>query len=420
MVVAALFVAYHGIRYFCFITGLQKHVDPKAVAGYFHCRIDEAQVVNFDNNYACDFSPRPNPSDIIIVTFINSAWVSLSKNWICSAEKAGLKDKLFLVGFESNVCSQVEGVPCYEHPDVSISGTSFGKPAYQKLMIERTRIILKLLSCGQRIALVDADITFLKDPFKYLNEIMESKDIVFQTDSSGVKVIDSVLSYFFRYICGGFIYMRSNGPIKHLWLSVLQYQNNFKWNDQAGLNICIRHHTQTVRWDVLNSEYFPNGRQYFYYNQSSENNLIVHANHLEGDDKLVRMIAADLWCEGDHAKKICSDPPENYHMSCSPDEGTTNIRDNNELKDSKESLEDKDNQKVLDGEGIREPEKASKEDTTRGTASKVEIDVIKDSAENDGGIRDPKKEKRRNQQSIPEWCGKFVKVCRTRFGVKVL
>ena len=393
VVVAAVIVLYHGIRYFCTVTELSKHVDPNAVAGYFHCRIDEAQVANFDNNYACDFTPQPNPSDVIVVTFINSAWVSLSKNWICSAEKVGIKDKLFLVGFEPNVCDEISGVPCYQHPGVSISGTSFGKPGYQKMMIERTRIILKLLSCGKRVALVDADITFLKNPFEYLNEIMEDKDIVFQTDSSGVRVIDSVLSYFFRYICGGFIYMRSSDPIKHLWLSVLQYQSNFKWNDQAGLNICIRHHSQKVRWNVLESKYFPNGRQYFYYNQSSDKNLIVHANHLKGNDKLVRMIAADVWCDAEHGKKICSDSP-NFHEYCTP----------KEVDDSEDKIE-----RLLIEEAIRTA-------VNHNPSHKHKVNEVKQ----------PKRDERKkwtppqDKQLIPDWCQKFVNMCRTKFGVDVM
>ena len=357
-----VFAFYQLISYLLYVTEFRKHVEIEAVAGYFQCQVDEAQVTSFNDDYACDFFPRPNPSDVIIVTFINSAWISLSRNWICSAEKAGLKDKLFLIGFEPNVCANLPGVACYEHPGISISGTSFGKPGYQRLMIERTKIILKLLSCGQSIALVDADITFLKYPFTYLDEIMEDKDIVFQSDSSGLKLLDSVLPYFFRYICGGFIYMRSSEPVKRLWLSVLRYQNNFYWNDQAGLNVCIRHHTHNVRWDVLDSEYFPNGRQYFYYNQTSDKNLIVHANHFMGQDKLVRMIAADLWCETQQGKIMCKSAP-NFERHCIPQ------------------------------------------------------DII-----NKYSDPDPKEARRRNYDPnvAPEWCESFIRVCRTKFGVEVL
>ena len=266
-------------------------------------------------------------------------------------------------------------------------------------MIERTKIILKLLSCGQRIALVDADITFLKDPFTYLDKIMEDKDIVFQSDSSGVKVLDSVLSYFFRYICGGFIYMKSTEPIKRLWLSVLQYQNNFKWNDQAGLNVCIRHHTHNIEWNVLDAEHFPNGRQYFYYNQTSDKNLIVHANHLMGQDKLVRMIAAGLWCEEQQGKSICRSAP-NFERHCIPVDSKKNPSD-------PESVAiDEAVKNAVNHNGIRE--------------SRAYADIVHDSPVDDA--KDPKKERRKkyDPKVAPAWCEKFIRVCRTRFGVEVL
>lgn len=342
--IVVLFVFIHVIlRHSSTFKEIVQTVDVSAVRGYFHCSIDPAQVTTFDKDYPCDFSPQPNPSEVTIVTFINSAWVPIWKNWIHSAEKAGIKDNLFLVGFEPKVCTQVTGIPCYEHPGINIGRTSFAQPGYQKMMIERTHVILKLLSCGRRVALVDADIIFLKNPLTYLDKVVTDKDIVFQADSSGVEMLDSVIPYVVSYICGGFIYMRSNDAVKHLWLSVLQYQSSYQWSDQAGLNICIRHHSQSVRWSLLDSKYFPNGRQYFFYNQTNENNLIVHANHLIGSSiKLVRMIAADLWFEVDHGKHICSHPPK-FHDYCTPKEN----------------------------------------------------------------------------MPAPEWCAKFVNVCRTKFGIDV-
>lgn len=338
-----LFFLFHVAHHSSTITDIIKTVDVKALRGYFHCSVNQTQVTNFNKHYPCDFSPQPNPSDVILVTFINSAWVPLWKNWITSAEKAGMKDNLFLVGFEPKVCTKVTGVPCYEHPGINIGVTSFAQPGYQKMMLERTRVILKLLTCGRKVALVDADITFLKNPMTYLDKVMEDKDIVFQADSSGVAALDTFIPYLVSYICGGFIYMHPNDAVKRLWLSVLQYQSNFQWSDQAGLNVCIRHHSQDIRWSTLDSTYFPNGRQYFYYNQTSDKNLIVHANHLIGNsNKLIRMIAADLWFEVDHGKDICRHPL-NFRNYCTP----------------------------------------------------------------------------KKDRATPEWCAKFVNVCRTKFGVEV-
>ena len=311
-----LFILLQCTFLFLNVTKISERVNPHAVRGYHHCALNNSKLAKYPLKYPCDFTPKPTSKGVLIVTFVNSAWISIAQNWICSAEKVGLKDNLYLVAFEKGVCSQLPGVMCYEHPGANFKGAVFSKPEYQKLVIERTRVILKLLSCWPKIALVDADITFLKNPLEYLENFAVDKDIVFQADSSRVGFIDALLPYVFNYICGGFIYMKSNYATRYLWLSVLQYQENFLWNDQAGLNICIRHHTQTVRWDTLDSEYFPNGQQYFTYNEKSTSDMIVHANHLEGDEKIVRMIASDVWCyrgvaiemcKGDSYQKMCSD-----------------------------------------------------------------------------------------------------------------
>jgi hypothetical protein len=241
--------------------------------------------------------------------------VALARNWVCSAKKVGLGDKLYLVAFQKKVCDYFPDTPCYEHPSLDIAGTEFGAEAYQQLVIERTKIVLQLLSCGRTLLLADADITFLKNPLEYLESVTKTQDIVFQADSSGVGFVDAWLKYVFRYICGGFIFVKQNEATRLLWLSVLHYQQNFKWNDQAGLNICIRHHTQRVRWDTLDSAYFPNGRQFFMYKERSDKNMIVHANHLVDMEKITWQIAGRVWCDQLSGRQICSDPGV-YQAQC--------------------------------------------------------------------------------------------------------
>ena len=300
-----LFIAYHLLKYLVEVTGLREHVDPHALLGYFHCSINSTEIRHFP----CDFLPKPNASGVLVVTFVNAAWLPLARNWICSATKVGIRNKLYLISFEKNVCSKLPSdIPCYEHTSIEIHGTTFGQPEYQKLVIERTKIILKLLNCGQqRVALVDADITFLGNPFNYLEDLASYNDIMFQADSSGLRQLDAVVPYFFKYICGGFIYMKANYATRYLWRAVLEYQTTFKWNDQAGLNICIRHHKQTASWAILDAKAFPNGKQYFFYKQRSAENLIVHANHLEGNDKIMRMIESNVWCDTEYAKQFCAE-----------------------------------------------------------------------------------------------------------------
>jgi hypothetical protein len=321
LTVTILFLLYQGALSLK-AAKLQEHADPRAVGGYPNCAVNNTKLVDYSMKYPCDFTPRPD-SDVLIVTFVNSAWIPLAHNWICSAERVGLKESLYLIAFEDGVCSQLPtDIPCYRHPNANLGRAVYGNPGYQKLVIERTRIIPRLLSCTSKLVLVDADISFLKNPLAYLKGFTKDKDIVFQADSIRVKMVDTVLPYFFSYICGGFIYMNSNNATRQLWLSVLQYQEDFLWNDQAGLNICIRHSSQTVRWANLDSEYFPNGQQFFAYNMNNPRKImIVHANHFHDEEKIVRMIGADVWCYTPAAVRICN---ERTHQSiCNGHHNTT-------------------------------------------------------------------------------------------------
>jgi len=313
-----LVAAVQFFLYFIEITGLKQNVDPDAVRGYSHCVVNQSRLSRFSREHPCNFIPKPISSDVVIVTFVNSAWIDLTRNWICSAKKVGLEKNLFLIAFEPNVCSQFQGTSCYQHQNLNIKHTVFGQPGYQKLVIERTRLILNLLSCGQRILLADADITFLRNPLDYLATKSKSYDILFQADSTGVGFLDSFLHHIFHYICGGFIYMKSNYATRHLWLSVLNYQTKYKWNDQAGLNICIRHHSQSIRWSTLDAGYFPNGKQYFFYNEGSKQSMIVHANHIMGTKrKIMRMIASEVWCWEELAVQWCRNSAT-YREMCEP------------------------------------------------------------------------------------------------------
>ncbi len=302
-----LLLVYHALSYIIISTGLSRQIEPGAVKGYAYCKVNESSLTNFSRKFPCDFSPPPNRNGPVIVTFVNSAWISLGQNWVCSAKKVGIADYIYLVSFEKGVCSHFPDVKCYEHPNVRVGGTAFGKAGFRILMMERTKVILRFLSCYQQVALIDADISFVKNPLNHLESLLNKKDIVFQADSVGVNFVDSVLPVFFSYICGGFIFMKSNYATKKLWLSVLQYQQNFFWNDQAGLNICIRHHSHSISWVTLDSKYFPSGRQFFFYDKFNANDvMIVHANHLQGVDKHMRMIGSGVWCYEPYAKELCN------------------------------------------------------------------------------------------------------------------
>lgn len=55
---------------------------------------------------------------------------------------------------------------------------------------------------------------------------------------------------------------------------------------------------------------FPNGQQFFFKKRRSIANVIAHANHMTGLEKVMRMIASNMWCDYNSGYSICT------HSSC--------------------------------------------------------------------------------------------------------
>lgn len=284
---------------------------PKSLLGYPFCASNEnkEKLPTFTTDYPCNFDlPVPSYKGLTVVTFVNKGWINMTRNWICSAQKIGLGQSLFLITLEVGVCSHFPDIPCYHDNTIGVEAGKFGQPNYQKFMIQRTKLVLKLLSCNsKRLLLADADVVFLQNPVRPLELELGEKDIVLQRDSTGIKAIDNLAYNLFNYICGGFVYMKINNSTKLLYQSVLQYQMYQTWNDQAGLNVCIRHHTLGIQWALLSVPRFPNGKEYFDFGSNATKAVIVHANFKSGVEKIVSMIVRGIWCYQDVVKSLCID-----------------------------------------------------------------------------------------------------------------
>lgn len=271
----------------------------RSAKGFSSCAVQHLNQLDSSLMPCEEFNPPlPNTSQII-VTFINREWISLAQNWICSVSRLGLQSSIYLIAVGPNVCNNFLNTSCYQHPTLSLPGARYAQPAYQKFMIERTKLVLSLMQCTRsKILLSDSDVVFLRDPLPILNNELLDHDIVFQEDSTGVHLLDTVLTYAYSGICGGFIYLQPSRRTVDLFSSVLTYQLNWNWNDQSGLNICIRWHGRSIKWKTLEKRLFPNGKEFFEFHHSSRSDaLIVHANFIRFvPDKISRMMERGLWC----------------------------------------------------------------------------------------------------------------------------
>ena len=282
---------------------------PNAVLGYAACNTTElhTKLASFTEDHPCNFSGSlPAANGLTVVTFVNTGWINLTKNWIYSAEHNGLKGSLFLISLEPGVCKHFPAIPCFHKVTTEIPSSSFAEPTYQKFMIERTRLTLQLLSCPiQTILLADADTVFLQGSLEIIKQEMGEMDIILQRDSTGIQIIDNIMSHIFDYICAGFVYMKVKNSTRLLYQGVLNYQLHHYWNDQAGLNVCIRHHTINIQWKLFSNK-FSTGKEFFQFKSTPSNAVVIHANFMKGTtDKMGAMISRGIWYYDEVVPHLC-------------------------------------------------------------------------------------------------------------------
>ena len=295
-----------------FDSNLYRNIEPRALKGIRYCVSEGVPVEATSRD--CNL---PSVNGVTIVTFASSGWTDLLNNWLCSLRKVGLEKAVYIVAFGSDACSSLAptGIAC-KNAEQTPSAANYGQEGYQKMLEIRTREILRLLGCGTTILVTDADVVFLKDPLPTLRALSEGKDMLFQGDSVDHQVADSVIPYVANYACLGFMYLKPSPGTTALWEGVHNFQKNFYWNDQAAVNVCLRHPTflMTVKWSVLDYWQFPNGIQFFKRKVPVKDAFIVHTNFvLGGLSKVAEMMAAGVWCYEPAIANTCR---QAYSVGC--------------------------------------------------------------------------------------------------------
>ena len=300
-------------------SNLYRNIELGALKGIQHCGSSSAErgELSPPSSRECSLQKLPSVAGVTIVTFASSGWSNLLNNWLCSLKRVGLDEAVYIIAFGDGVCPSLSSskVAC-KSVENAPPAARYGEQGYQKILQIRTREILHLLDCGHTILVTDADVVFLKDPLPKLSLLSENKDMLFQGDSVDHEVADSLIPYVANYACLGFMYLKPTPGTSALWTGVYNYQMKFYWNDQAAVNVCLRHPSliMSVKWSVLDYWQFPNGIQVFKRKASIEDAFIVHTNFIMGDvNKAAEMMAANVWC---YAPAIADTCHNAYKFGC--------------------------------------------------------------------------------------------------------
>mmetsp|Transcript_40187 Transcript_40187/g.126462 ORF Transcript_40187/g.126462 Transcript_40187/m.126462 type:complete len:314 (-) Transcript_40187:73-1014(-) len=131
-------------------------------------------------------SSSPDYESTLILVVCNTGYRELLRNWMCNAQRLGLK---FLVGLADPEIArwmerehgEVETYPLFEHAEVSAEG-EFMSSNFFRIVWRAMELVRELLDSGISVFFIDVDVHLLQDPHLYLSS---NCDLVYQQNHCG-------------------------------------------------------------------------------------------------------------------------------------------------------------------------------------------------------------------------------------------
>jgi hypothetical protein len=260
----------------------------------------------------------------IIAASVNAGYISFAMNWLCSISTMDIEN-YFLIATddESYTYFHERGYPVYHvkktrEGEGQTDAVEYGTVEYQELILQRTKLVNKVLHLGYNILLCDVDAVWLQNPVRFLSH---GFDMQSQPEADG-------------RVCGGFMFMLSTLKMQQLWqtvtdrheLMVQEAENNHGLEsiDQSEQELLLELLPLTdVTVKRLDSDMFPYGQKYFgkeleYTSQMDLKHVhpvVVHNNYVIGKQKkLMRFQHFGLWFIGDSTEDYVCHISENHHL----------------------------------------------------------------------------------------------------------
>ena len=131
--------------------------------------------------------------------------------------------------------------------DIHTSGfTEQDSPLFKKKLQWKLNVLLATLQCNVIVLYMDSDIVLLRDPFPYLNSY-KSIDLLAQKDGT---------------VCTGFMFLRPTHNAMQLVDVARRIRGLVDGGDQQA-TIDALQYMKHVRWELLPTSLFMNGRIFF-------------------------------------------------------------------------------------------------------------------------------------------------------------
>ena len=243
------------------------------------------------------FTKRASKEGYLVVLTVNSGYVPLALNWVCSAERIHFTNYILIAEDKAAAAKfKARGVPVIirdNAPDKK-EAADYGSVAFQETMTFRTEFLNSVLSAGYHFVTADMDGLWLDDPIGYFDHT---------ADLQGQMHKETKIS-------GGFVVVRASTHGKFFWSQVIECQRenaNFlktaapgsyepsKYTEQYCINELSRGLASQplFRRNLLDPYVFPDGLSFFDEHNSQLRGVapaIIHNNWIKGaDNKLNRL-----------------------------------------------------------------------------------------------------------------------------------
>ena len=234
---------------------------------------------------------------MVLFSVLNDAYVDLVNSWLCNTASLGdVHSRVLFLSTDRATGRRLRDA----WPNVTVvsaEGSRFSGPqsythaGYVRLMVERTRLIQRLVQSKVRLLLFEVDFVWLDDPLPV---------ILAQSRESGADIVATKV-HRRQQACGCFLLLNPTAATGRLWTRLTQKMNELDrrvsrlgersrvsqlTNDQAFLSDLIKERYGGVNVSFLPEALFPDGKWYTVAKvraMEAPYPLLIHNNWIVGN-----------------------------------------------------------------------------------------------------------------------------------------
>jgi len=209
---------------------------------------------------ALEIFQRNAIDNTVVIVPVNTGMLFWAENLLCSLASTNFETtKIVFWALDSNAETLLASKGRAAYHDPSLFSTSANEnlqgdtASYKRMMKERPKFFIDVLSSGFDILMLDADTVFWQSPLSIVPQSTEKVDVVFSTDSREFYQDHDAFQDerrrgpYIPPICNGIFWMRSSSQTVSLWSEMLAVFQSWRshislrefQDDQRGMDVLL-------------------------------------------------------------------------------------------------------------------------------------------------------------------------------------